>query len=287
MRQLHTSACVVLLSILVSLAPASAFGLKKAKPPATPATTNKSASQATSDTKDVIPSIDEVLKQPVKPQPLQGNVEATDAAASPDGTPLKGNADTNGSTRLNGNADEQGAPRLIPMQPKADTTILKGNASILDGKVAEDPDLQDRELMVEWDRWRNKFLRAVQLQVQAGVNHPDDWEEDARPKLVIDPYTGQPVGVQPRFPMGTEAWFTCQITADKRVKNLSIVKPSGYPAYDKAVLEGVRALEGTSMLIYPSGSKRQVVGQTAGIRTAGSSDYQYHHFGDVEHVRGQ
>jgi hypothetical protein len=127
-------------------------------------------------------------------------------------------------------------------------------------------------------------LRAVQLQVQAGVNHPDDWEEDSRPRVAVDPYTGQPM-VLPRFPMGTEAWFSCDVTNDRRIKNLQIVKPSGYPAYDKAVLEGVRALEGTSMLQYPQGSHRLIVNETAGIRTAQTSNYQYHHFGDVERVR--
>jgi TonB family protein len=281
MRRLHTSACVALLSILVSLPQASAFGLKKPKASATPAV------KTTSDTKDITPVIDDILKQPVKPQPLQGGVEATDAAAPIGGDPLKGTADDTGGTKLNGNAQDGGPIRGIPMQPKPDTLpVLKGNASVLNGKVSEDPDMQDRELMVEWDRWRNKFLRAVQLQVQVGVNHPDDWDEDARPKIVIDPYTGQPT-VQPRFPMGTEAWFTCDVTSDKRVKNLSIVKPSGHPAYDKAVLEGVRALEGTSLLNYPTGSHRITVSQTAAIRVGTSADYQYHHFGDVEHVRGQ
>lgn len=166
-------------------------------------------------------------------------------------------------------------PRMAP------TSTLHGNASDSAANLGaeEDPDRADRDLMVEWDRWRNRFLRAVQMQIQAGVNHPD-FDDD--PRARFDPRTGM---IMPRFPLGTEAWFSCEVTNDKRIRHLKIIRSSGTPAYDKAVLEGVRALEGTSILIYPAGSHRIIVSQEAGIRTSDHADYQYHHFGDVEHYR--
>jgi hypothetical protein len=165
------------------------------------------------------------------------------------------------------------APRA-PLQGKADQGATRLHAE------QNDPDVEDRELMIEWDRWRNRFLRAVQMQVQLGVNHPDDFGEDVRPRF--DPRTGMHMA---RFPLGTETWFDCEITSDRRIKNLAIVRPSGIQEYDRAVIEGVRALEGTSILIFPRGSRRPVVQQKAGIRTSDRADFQYHHFGDVERYR--
>ncbi len=197
---------------------------------------------------------------PVNQTSLKGNVRRE--LAGSDANPEPG---LEGETRL--------APRTKP--------VLQGNASMATGGLgaSQDPDSEDRQLMIEWDRWRNRFLMAVQMQVQAGVNHPD-FEDDIRPR--IDPRTGF---ILARFPMGTETWFSCEISSDRRILNLEIIKPSGIAAYDRSVLEGVRALDGTSMLIYPRGSKRAKVSQRAGIRTSDRAEYQYHHFGDVERTR--
>lgn len=173
---------------------------------------------------------------------------------------------------------------LQPLQPKqapVKKPVLQGSAVLNGGKLSteQDPDMEDRELMVEWDKWRNRLLRAVQLQVQAGVNNPDS-DEDARPR--IDFRTGQ---VMPRFPMGTEAWFYCEVTSDRRIKVLKITQSSGFSSYDRAIIEGVRALEGTSLLQFPRGSRRLIVNQEAGIKTAAQADYTYYHFGDVERFK--
>jgi hypothetical protein len=290
MRLLHTSVCFVTLSLLLSIGSASAFpSLKKSKQPA--ASTAPAAAKA--DTKDVGASLDDYLKAPVDPghlKPAQTDpLPQQQPQPVPEPQQLRGTVDESAmKEKLQGGVNASETKTLLEgSAQKEDTTvILKGGASKTGAGLSaeEDPDMNDRELQVEWDRWRNKFLRAVQLQVQAGVNHPDDWEEDARPRVTYDPYSGTAV-IQPRFPMGTEAWFACEVTADKRIKNLSIIRPSAHPGYDRAVLEGVRALEGTSLLTFPSCSKRATVRQAAGIRTSTSSDYNYHHFGDVERVR--
>ncbi len=307
MRNLRTAAgFCALVMLMASSSGSPAIAKKKAA-------ADKAAKAAVIEhPADVSNSLDELLTSPSKsspditaPQPvkapekLQGAVEATDGNTA--GTALE--ARTDGSyNQLHSGVNEDGTstgirsgindegqrqtlqPKLAPQEKR----ILQGSAALggLQAGAQQDPDSADRELMVEWDRWRNRFLRAVQLQVQAGVNHPDDWEEQAapRPQITYDPYTGQPV-IQPRFPMGTEAWFKVDITADRRVKNLSIIRPSGINEYDRAVLSGVRALEGTSMLEFPSSSRRPVVTQSAGIKTAESSGYQYHHFGDVERLK--
>lgn len=157
-------------------------------------------------------------------------------------------------------------------------TVLKGTAT-KGGLGSVDPDEEDQELMVEWDRWRNRFLRAVQLGVQEQVNNPDP-EDYQRPRF--DPQTGK---LMPRFPLGTGAAFDCQITSDGRILNLTIIEPSGFSAYDRAVIKSIRQLEGTRILRFPSASRRTTVTQAGRIKTATSSDFQYHHFGDVEKVK--
>jgi hypothetical protein len=85
--------------------------------------------------------------------------------------------------------------------------------------------------------------------------------------------------------LGTEAWFDCAITSDRRIARARITQSSGIPEYDRAILNGIRALEGTSLLQFPRGSRRSEVSQEAGIRTSTSSDFRYHNFGDVERYR--
>lgn len=276
MKYLHASAVAILLAISVStVLPAAQAKRDKQK-------TDSSAAAPAAQSK-AAKTLDELLSTPVKALPtdpypnvsapatkeqLKGNVQATEDS-------LQAKTDATAGEPLKGSATENGP------------TILKGTAVMTGGKLGaqQDPDLEDRELMVQWDRWRNQFLRAVQLQVQADVNNADGWDDPpVRSNIVYDPRTGQAY-VQPRFPMGTEAWFTCQVTSDRKIKNLAITKTSGNEEYDRAVLHGVRMLEGSALLNYPSGSHRTFVNQSAGIRTASSSDYQYHQFGDVERVR--
>lgn len=146
-------------------------------------------------------------------------------------------------------------------------------------KESSDPDEQDQELMVEWDRWRNRFMRAVQLGVQEMVNNPDP-EDYERPRY--DPQTGR---LGARYPMGTGTAFSCMITRDGRILHLEVIEPSGFSKYDRIVLKAVRQLEGTRLLNFPKMSQRSNVTQAARIKTAATADFQYHKFGDVERVR--
>src|SRR5262249_43424403 len=151
---------------------------------------------------------------------------------------LKGKAEKSG---LKGHAEDEGNPDdLQPMTGTSspDGGYLKGSAQKEgDALASEDPDSQDQELQVEWDRWRNRLLRAVLAGAMENLNNPD-----------AAVFRGDPVRqrVMPQFPLGTIVWFACDVTNDRRIKTLRLVKSSGYPNYDRAVLDAVRSLEGTS-----------------------------------------
>lgn len=170
---------------------------------------------------------------------------------------------------------------LNPMSPLSDAlSPLQGKAVLLGGKgAAADPDADDSELLVEWDRWRNRFLRAVQLGTQEILNNPDP-EDYERPR--VDPNTG---AITSRYPLGTGCAFSCLITEDGLIKNLETIEASGFPKYDRAVLRAVQQLAGTQILRFPKGSHRHNVVQPGRIKTSTSNAFQYHHFGDVEKIR--
>lgn len=167
------------------------------------------------------------------------------------------------------------APQLDNQKP------LTGRAELKGGKAGKglDPDEDDSELLVEWDRWHNRFLRAVQLGTQENVNNPDP-DDYERPR--VDPRTGM---ITTRYPLGTGAAFSCIVTDDGQIKNLELFETSGFPKYDRAVLKAVQQLAGTHILKFPKGSHRKTVLQPGRIKTASQSEFKYHHFGDVERVQ--
>jgi hypothetical protein len=222
--------------------------------------------QGSVNEQDVIPSKTETLT-PMEPMPvpvlppkkLQGSLEQ------------KGGA-------LQGGAQDDGDANLQGMTPSQDNRkkVLQGNANMQDLGASQDPDMDDQEMMVEWDRWRNRFLMAVQQGVQESLNSTGDL------MMRFDPRTHR---VMSKFPLGTVAWFSCQVTSNRKVVNLKLMQTSGFPNYDQAVLDAVAALDGTSILRYPRGSQRKIVSQAAGIKTADQPGQANYHFGDVEHYR--
>ena len=153
---------------------------------------------------------------------------------------------------------------------------LKGQAT--DQQLdSDDPDMDDQELQVAWDRWRNNLLYAVQTGVQEALNNPEDamlrWDP-VRKKVLM------------RFPLGTTSWFYCKVNSQRHIESLKIMESSGFDGYDKAVLKAVRDLEGSSILKFPKRSRRLFVTQSAGIKTSdqggGRQDFK---FGDVERYR--
>ncbi len=159
-----------------------------------------------------------------------------------------------------------------------ETGMLKGRATLSDRTYGGpgDPDLDDQELMIEWDRWRNRLLHAIQSGMQESLNNPNE------SRFVWDPIKRMMVS---KYPLGTVAWFFCQVTPGRRIVNVKIKQSSGFADYDQAVIDAIQELDGSSILKFPGRSRRTIVNQIAGIRTATSSQYQYFQFGDVERVR--
>lgn len=212
----------------------------------------------------------------VKPKaPQQGRAESGEGFGAGKLDKLKGQA---GKDALSGKVEVNGVGQPLTGRLDPRTGKLQGSASKTDSELSAgvedaDPDAGDQELQVEWDRWRNRFLHAVQSGMQEAMNNPTEetvrW--DANKQAMVS-----------RFPMGTIAWFSCQITPDLRIHHIKLLHTSGYPAYDRAVLDAIDSLQGSSILHYPRGSKRMVVTQMAGIKTAEQSEYRNFHFGDVE-----
>lgn len=144
------------------------------------------------------------------------------------------------------------------------------------GLESQDPDYGDKELAIAWDKWRNRFLWSVQSGVTQYLNDPNN------PQIRWDPQRQVMVS---KFPMGTIAWFSCRISKNRRITELKILHSSGFPAYDQAVLNSVRDLAGSAILKFPARSRREVVNQNAGIRTATNGQRQFFKFGDVERYK--
>ncbi len=236
----------------------------------------------------------EPLAVPVLPQSAQNDSYAGQAEETNQNNDYQGKAE---QAKIDGQASSPRAGRVdqstlkgseavdddgTDLKPLTATVapsggMLKGGARIEDAELAgEDPDAQDQELQVEWDRWRNRFLQAVLSGAMDNLNNPQ--EADLR----FDPRT-QRVTIQ--FPLGTVAWFSCQITNDRQIKNLRLDQSSGYENYDRAVLNAVQDLTGTVILQFPSRSRRTIVSQNGGVKTSDRTEQQYFRFNDVERYR--
>ncbi len=139
-----------------------------------------------------------------------------------------------------------------------------------------DPDSQDKELMIEWDHWRNRFLQAV-LSGTTDILNSDQAQNFQ--------FNAQTKTIESKYPFGTVAWFSCKITRDGQINEALIERPSGFPAYDEAVREAVKALAASEILKFPSHSKRISVLQAGGVERTAQVNKQYFRFGDVEHYR--
>ncbi len=228
---------------------------------------------------DPMPAISEPMPVPVlkpKKSPQQGQLDESFGAGKMDN--LNGSAKDDA---LKGKVDGggTGTPLTGKMDPKTGRIqgfAAKDDSNLRAGAAGEDPDVEDSELMVEWDRWRNRFLHAIQSGMQESLNNPSE------ATLRWDPVRRTMVSA---FPMGTIAWFSCQVTPDLKIIHIKLLHSSGHPAYDKAVLDAIDSLQGSSVLRYPRKSRRLIVTQTAGIKTAEQAEYRNFHFGDVERQR--
>ncbi len=223
----------------------------------------------------------EPLATPVlkSPEPnLESQSGKADAQEKADGqeSSIKGQAESNAMDGKAGWVEDELKPESAKEAAPARDS-LKGSAQVEDNDLkSQDPDMDDQELQVEWDRWRNRFLRAVVSGAMESMNNPQEanFRWDPTRRALVSP-----------FPLGLESFFACTISSARRITNLKLVQPSGNEAFDRAVWDSVRALEGTSILKFPDRSQRKFVTQAGGVKTSDHTENRYYHFGDVERYR--
>lgn len=217
-----------------------------------------------SQTDQNIISDDQIVVEGKKP--LKGKIEGNDLFEAEKNKDIENHKDVN---LLPGKAEAD--------IPRSKSNYLKGHAQSGDLEPAkEDPDADDKELMIAWDRWRNRFLQAVLGSTTEMLNN------DQAHSFQINPSTHTMEAI---YPVGTVAWFVCEVTRDRQIKRLRILNSSGYPEYDRSVIEAVQALQDSSLLRFPTGSRRTAVLQGGAVERAIQPQQQYFRFGDVEHYR--
>ena len=218
-----------------------------------------------------------VVIQPVWAEPLKGGIEQTAIPGGAQGNVMQGGAQ---GTGLTGSATDSNIP-LNSQQGRADQMPqqqLQGNSNYnpMELSANSDPDAGNQELEIEWDRWRNTLIQAIQMGTLAHINVQNEinfvW--DQRSQMM-----------QSRYPNGTSAWYYCNVLPNRRIININLTSHSRYPSYDQAVLQAINDLQGSRILKYPNGSRRQMVTQEAGVSTAAQTSSQTFHFGDVERQR--
>jgi hypothetical protein len=139
-----------------------------------------------------------------------------------------------------------------------------------------DPDASDQELQIDWDRWRNTLVQTIQMGTLTKINVHNDIH------FVWDPRTQM---MQSRYPNGVSAQYACDVLPNRRIINIRLMQSSRYPSFDQAVTQAINDLQGNRILVYPRGSRRQIVSQEASVITAAESQFQNFQFGDVERQR--
>lgn len=206
--------------------------------------------------------------------PLQGRVEEEgavspksikdDLQAKMDQLELQGGAQQNG---LSGGVQGQGTN---PLQGSA------SNPGAFNLNATGNQAMGDQELQIAWDRWRNTLTQTIQAGTLNKINIHNDvnfvW--DQKRQMMVS-----------RYPQGISAWYTCDVLPDRRIINVGLTQPSGFPSYDQAVMQSIMELQGNPILTYPPGSNRQIVTQQGSVRTAQETHFQNFQFGDIEHQR--
>ena len=81
---------------------------------------------------------------------------------------------------------------------------------------------------------------------------------------------------------GLSTKYRCDVTSDKHIKSVSIVKSSGDFWFDSRVVKAVNSLDGNAILAFPVQSKRTEIITEVGIQLGGPRRQEVD-FGDVEY----
>lgn len=145
--------------------------------------------------------------------------------------------------------------KLDTYDPSSDFPSIKRPlkpGETLSGNIAE------HELAIDWDGWRNKFAKTVKDKMFSNIF--------------------EAINVR----SGAITWYHCEVTRDKHLKNVHIIKSSGDFWYDNAVINAINKVDGNDILEFPKGSIRTEVSTDIGIQF-GRGQRGEMHFNDVEY----
>src|SRR5207253_363884 len=106
---------------------------------------------------------------------------------------------------LQGGVQETG---VIPGGAQDSSAALQGGAGAndpLSAGINADPDANDQQLQIDWDRWRNNLMQAIQAGTLAKINVQNDVN------FVYDPRSQMMLS---RYPNGTSAWYSIDVLPD-------------------------------------------------------------------------
>jgi len=215
--------------------------------------------------------------------PLQGAVEQSGLQGGAQNNGLQGGAQNNGlqggaqNTSLQGGtagAGWNGNQQRGSIDQRTGP-LLQGSASHtpLIGNVMNDPDVGNQQLQIDWDRWRNTLKETIELNTLAKINVHNDVH------FVWDPRAQMMVS---RYPNGISTWYHIDVLPNRTIINIRLLQSSRYPSFDQAVFEAINQVQGSNILVYPIGSRRQMVSQESSVSTAATTQIQDVRFGDVE-----
>jgi hypothetical protein len=166
--------------------------------------------------------------------------------------------------------------QLAQLSPEsARVTSVRKAPMVLEGRaeVEVDPDAYQKDVLVEWDNWRNNVVHA------AWSNWGKKLDGGG---LALGTFKMKLNATKARkFPEGTVASFSCIFTKDCHVTDLKIVDSSGDLRFDDLVLDSVKALDGKSVLSFPDQSRRTGVNVSCAFRI-GKTEFRPHRFNDIE-----
>lgn len=172
--------------------------------------------------------------------------------------------------------DDEQAADLKGLEPTAGATQT---TIPLSASKTVDPDAGNAELQIEWDRWRNKFARAVWAKSSACIVGPG--------AFVIGTMVmkfGEAPGYH--FPAGLKVTYRCEISNEGRITALTLSSSSGNRDFDNIILHCVRSTDGKRLLAFPRDSKRLSVIEEETLITGGGG-WHGRTYNDVEHVSYQ
>jgi hypothetical protein len=157
-------------------------------------------------------------------------------------------------------SQKQAAPESRLLEPRYDTFVQAAQKQ-LDESTATVKlvgNVEEKNLAIEWNDWHNRFSRAVRKGAFASIYE------------------------MLNFRPGTITYYRCEVTADRHIKDVRIVRSSGNFWFDGAVVKAVRNLDGDDILAFPAGSRRSIISTEVGVQFGGGRKGDLN-FGDVEY----